>query len=183
MVALQVENVIASSSLGKDVELVRLGSELEHAHYAGGRTPSVVIALDGDGAGGRTGVVFGNGKLYVTGVEDLSTGREAVSQLRNAVKALDPKVSLRKGVKLENLVARCDLGATLDLGTIAAALPGAEYDSARFSGLVLRLGDPAASLILFRSGIVVVTDVGSEAGVKRALQALEKFLRASSLLG
>ena len=183
MVALQVENVIASSSLGKEVELVRLGSELEHAHYAGGRPPSVVIDLDGDGAGGRTGVVFGNGKLYVTGVEDLSTGREAVSQLRNAVKVLDPKVSLRKGVKLENLVARCDLGATLDLGTIAAALPGAEYDPARFSGLVLRLDAPAASLILFRSGIVVVTDVGSEAGVKRALKALEKFLRASSLLG
>ena len=95
MVALQVENVIASSSLGKDVELVRLGSELEHAHYAGGRTPSVVIDLAGDGAVGRTGVVFGNGKLYVTGVEDLSTGREAVTQLRNAGKALDPKVSLR----------------------------------------------------------------------------------------
>ena len=128
-------------------------------------------------------MVFGNGKLYVTGVEDLSTGRKAVSQLRNAVKALDPKVSLRKGVKLENLVARCDLGATLDLGTIAAALPGAEYDPARFSGLVLRLDDPAASFILFRSGIVVVTDIGSEAGVKRALKALETFLRASSLLG
>ena len=182
MVALQVENVIASSSLGKDVELVRLGSELEHAHYAGGRTPSVVVDLDGDGAGGRTGVVFGNGKLYVTGVEDLSTGREAVSQLRNAVKALDPKVSLRKGVRLETLVARGDLSATLDLAAVAAALPGAEYDPTRFSGLVLRLDDPAASFILFRSGIVIVTDVGSESGVRRALKALEKFLRAAALL-
>ena len=183
MVALQMENVIASSSLGKEVELVRLGSELAHAHYAGGRTPSVVVDLDGDGAGGRTGVVFGNGKLYVIGVDDLTTGREAVSQLRNAVKALDPKVSLRKGVKLENLVARCDFGTTLDLDTIAASLPGAEYDPVRFSGLVLRLDNPAASFILFRSGIVIVTDVGSEAGVKRALKALETFLRASSLLG
>ena len=176
MVALQMENVIASSSLGKEGELVRLGSELAHAHYAGGRTPSVVVDLDGDGAGGRTGVVFGNGKLYVIGVDDLTTGREAVSQL------LDPKVSLRKGVKLENLVARCDFGTTLDLDTIAASLSGAEYDPVRFSGLVLRLDNPAASFILFRSGIVIVTDIGSEAGVKRALKALETFLRASSLL-
>ena len=76
MVALQVENVIASSSLGKDVELVRLGSELEHAHYAGGRTPSVVVDLDGDGAGGRTGVVFGNGKLYV---KELLTPAEVIA--------------------------------------------------------------------------------------------------------
>jgi TATA-box binding protein (TBP) (component of TFIID and TFIIIB) len=48
---------------------------------------------------------------------------------------------------------------------------------------VLRLDNPAASFILFRSGIVIVTDIGSEAGVKRALKALETFLRASSLLG
>ena len=53
MVALQVENVIASSSLGKEVELVRLGTELEHAQYTRGLTPSVIVDLDGDGAGGR----------------------------------------------------------------------------------------------------------------------------------
>ncbi|MEC9336455.1 MAG: TATA-box-binding protein, partial [Candidatus Thermoplasmatota archaeon] len=58
----------------------------------------------------------------------------------------------------------------------------AEYDPVRFSGLVVRLDNPAASFILFRSGIVIVTDVGSETGVKRALKALETFLRASSLL-
>ena len=114
MVALQVENVIASSSLGKEVELVRLGTELEHAQYTRGLTPSVIVDLDGDGAGGRTGLVFGSGKLYVTGVDDLTAGREAVTQLRKAIKVLDPKVSLRKGVKLENMVTRADLGTTLD---------------------------------------------------------------------
>ena len=70
MVALQVENVIASSSLGKEVELVRLGTELEHAQYTRGLTPSVIVDLDGDGAGGRTGLVFGSGQLYVTGIDE-----------------------------------------------------------------------------------------------------------------
>ena len=183
MVALRVENVIASSSLGKEVELVRLGTELEHAQYTRGLTPSVIVDLDGDGAGGRTGLVFGSGKLYVTGVDDLTAGREAVTQLRKAIKALDPKVSLRKGVKLENMVTRADLGATLDLSVIATAVPGADYDPARFAGVVMRLDEPSASFILFRSGIVVVTDVSSETHSRSALKALSKFLHAASLIG
>ena len=183
MVALQVENVIASSSLGKEVELVRLGTELEHAQYTRGLTPSVIVDLDGDGAGGRTGLVFGSGKLYVTGVDDLTAGREAVTQPRKAIKVLDPKVSLRKGVKLENMVTRADLGTTLDLTAIAAAVPGADYNPARFAGVVMRLDEPSASFILFRSGIVVVTDVSSETRARSALKALSKFLYAASLIG
>ena len=59
MVALQVENVIASSSLGKEVELVRLGTELEHAQHTRWLTPSVIVDLAGDGAGGRAGRASG----------------------------------------------------------------------------------------------------------------------------
>ena len=107
----------------------------------------------------------------------------AVTQLRKAIKALDPKVSLRKGVKLENMVTRADLGATLDLAAIAAAGPGADYDPARVAGGVMRLDEPSASFILFRSGIVVVTDVSSETRARSALKALSKFLHAASLIG
>ena len=110
----------------------------------------------------KAGQVVGN--PYAKHVSRRPTSRDnTLSQVRS-----------RQQASARAAVAKAD--------AIAAALPGAEYDPVRFSGLVLRLDDPAASLILFRSGIVVVTDVGSEAGVKRALKALEKFLRASSLL-
>ena len=92
-------------------------------------------------------------------------------------------MSLRKGVKLENMVTRADLGATLDLAAIAAAVPGADYDLARFAGVVIRLDEPSASFILFRSGIVVVTDVSSETHSRSALKALSKFLHTASLIG
>jgi TATA-box binding protein (TBP) (component of TFIID and TFIIIB) len=47
----------------------------------------------------------------------------------------------------------------------------------------MRLDEPSASFILFRSGIVVVTDVSSETRARSALKALSKFLHAASLIG
>ena len=86
-------------------------------------------------------------------------------------------------VSEEPWLFRLDDGATLDLAAIAAVVPGADYDPARLAGVVMRLDEPSASFILFRSGIVVVTAVSSETRARSALKALSKFLHAASLIG
>ena len=178
---IKVENVIVASHLGKDIELIKLATELPNARYSSSGNPSVIIEMDTTSDKKAAGVLFGNGKIVVTGVESLENGKVIISNLRNIVKTIDPKIKMKRAIKLENMVVRSNLGKTLDLQALALAIPGAEYDPIRFKGLVLRMDEPKASFVIFQSGILIVTDIISEAKAKKALNELEKFMVESGI--
>ena len=127
------------------------------------------------------GVLFGNGKILVTGITTLEKGKEIILNLRKMIKDVDAKINMKRAIKLENMVVRSNLDRTLDLQAMALAIPGAEYDPIRFNGLVLRMDKPDASFILFQSGVLIVTDIISEAKAKKALKALETFMAESGI--
>ena len=178
---IKVENVIVASHLGKDIELIKLATELPNARYSSSGNPSVIVEMDTTSDKKAAGVLFGNGKIIVTGVKSLENGKDVISNLRNIIKAIDPKIKMKRAIKLENMVVRSNLGKTLDLQALALAIPGAEYDPIRFKGLVLRMDEPKASFVIFQSGILIVTDIISEAKAKKALNELEKFMVESGI--
>ena len=178
---IKVENIIVASHLGKEIELIKLATELPNARYSSSGNPSVIIEIDTNDSKKAAGVLFGNGKILVTGVTTLEKGKEVILSLRKMVKAVDAKVSMKRAIKLENMVVRSNLERTLDLQAIALAIPGTEYDPTRFKGLVLRMDDPNASFILFQSGVLIVTDIVSEAKAKKALNALKQFMAESGI--
>ena len=182
MSELRVENIIAASHIGKEVELIRLATELPKARYSGSGNPSVIVDINAGSNKRAAGIIFGNGKLQITGVTSLKEGRKLMMNLKKMVKNIDSKVKLKSAIKVENVVAKADLGNTLNLQSIALATPGSEYDLARFKGLVIRIKEPLSSFILFQSGIVIVTDVISEAKAKKALLYLENFLKGIGAL-
>jgi transcription initiation factor TFIID TATA-box-binding protein len=178
---IKVENVIVASHLGKDIELIKLATELPNARYSSSGNPSVIVEMDTTSDKKAAGVLFGNGKIIVTGVESLENGKLIISNLRNVVKTIDPKIKMKRAIKLENMIVRSNLGKTLDLQALSLAIPGAEYDPIRFKGLVLRMDEPKASFVIFQSGILIVTDIISEAKAKKALNELEKFMVESGI--
>ena len=178
---IKVENVIVASHLGKDIELIKLATELPNARYSSSGNPSVIVEMDTTSDKKAAGVLFGNGKIIVTGVESLENGKVIISNLRNIVKTIDPKIKMKRAIKLENMVVRSNLEKTLDLQALALAIPRAEYDPIRFKGLVLRMDEPKASFVIFQSGILIVTDIISEAKAKKALNELEKFMVESGI--
>ncbi len=178
---IKIENIIVASHLGKEVELIKLATELPDAKYSSSGNPSVIVEMDASDNKKAAGVLFGNGKILVTGVTTLEKGKEIILNLRKMVKTIDTKISMKRAIKLENMVVRSNLGTTLDLQAIALAIPGSEYDPTRFKGLVLRMDKPDASFILFQSGVLIITDIVSEAKAKKALKALEKFMADSGI--
>ena len=178
---IKIENIIVASHLGKEVELIKLATELPDAKYSSSGNPSVIVEMDASDNKKAAGVLFGNGKILVTGVTTLEKGKEIILNLRKKVKTIDAKISMKRAIKLENMVVRSNLGTTLDLQAIALAIPGSEYDPTRFKGLVLRMDKPDASFILFQSGVLIITDIVSEAKAKKALKALEKFMADSGI--
>ena len=180
---LEIENVIVASHLGKNIELIKLATELPNARYSSSGNPSVIIELDrtnpkfiGHKRLKAAGVLFGNGKVLVTGIASLQEGKEIVSKLKNSIRNVDPKISSKRATKIENMVTRMNFGKKLDLQLISNAIPGSEYDPSRFQGLIIRVDNPLASFILFESGVTVITDVISEAKAKKAFKELKSII-------
>ena len=185
MTNLEIENVIVASHLGKDVELIKLATELPNARYSSSGNPSVIIELDrtnpkfiGHKRLKAAGVLFGNGKVLVTGISSLQEGKEIVSRLKNSIRNIDPKISTKRATKIENMVTKMNFGIKLDLQIISNAIPGSEYDPLRFQGLIIRVDNPLASFILFESGIAIITDIVSEAKAKKAFKELNSLVKA-----
>ena len=186
--SLETENVIVASHLGKDVELIKLATELPNARYSSSGNPSVIIELDrtnpkfiGHKRLKAAGVLFGNGKVLVTGIASLQEGKEIIAKLKNLVRDIDPKISTKRATKIENMVTKINFGKRLDLQLISNAIPGSEYDPMRFQGLIIRVDKPLASFILFESGIAIITDIVSEAKAKKAFKELKTLVETSIL--
>lgn len=186
--SLETENVIVASHLGKDVELIKLATELPNARYSSSGNPSVIIELDrtnpkfiGHKRLKAAGVLFGNGKVLVTGIASLQEGKEIIAKLKNLIREIDPKISTKRATKVENMVTRMNFDKKLDLQVISNAIPGSEYDPLRFQGLIIRVDNPLASFILFESGIAIITDVVSEAKAKKAFKELRSLVETSIL--
>ena len=185
---LEIENVIVASHLGKDIELIKLATELPNARYSSSGNPSVIIELDrtnpkfiGHKRLKAAGVLFGNGKVLVTGIASLQEGKEIIAKLKSSIRDIDPKISTKRATKIENMVTRLNFGKRLDLQLISNAILGSEYDPLRFQGLIIRVDDPLASFILFESGVAVITDIVSEAKAKKAFKELKNLIEPSIL--
>ncbi len=87
------------------------------------------------------------------------------------------ETSPRIPFKIQNIVASADLGLELDLFTIAAKIPGIEYEPEQFPGAILKLKDPKASLLLFKNGKIICTGGRSEAEVQHAIDRTLKLLK------
>ena len=92
MVILETENVIVASHLGKEIELIKLATELPNARYSSSGNPSVIIELDrtnpkfiGHKRLKAAGVLFGNGKILVTGIASLQEGKEIIAKLKSVI--------------------------------------------------------------------------------------------------
>ena len=186
--SLETENVIVASHLGKDVELIKLATELPNARYSSSGNPSVIIELDrtnpkfiGHKRLKAAGVLFGNGKVLVTGIASLQEGKEIIAKLKNLIREIDPKISTKRATKVENMVTRMNFNKKLDLQLISNAIPGSEYDPLRFQGLIIRVDNPLASFILFESGIAIITDIVSEAKAKKAFKELKILVETNIL--
>ena len=183
MTNLEIENVIVASHLGKDVELIKLATELPNAKYSSSGNPSVIIELDrtnpkfiGSKRLKAAGIVFGNGKIIITGIASLEEGKEIMNNLKEMIKNVDAKINMKRATKVENMVTTANLNQNLDLQNLSAKIPGSEYDPARFQGLIIRTNKPLASYILFETGVAIITDIISLAKAKKAHNELIKFM-------
>jgi transcription initiation factor TFIID TATA-box-binding protein len=85
----------------------------------------------------------------------------------------------RPRYKIENVVASVEVDAKIDLNLLARKQRDAEYNPEQFPGLMLRVKNPKATILVFNSGRMVITGLRRESEAERAVEnVIAKIRRA-----
>jgi len=175
----KIENVVASTSLGVELDLEAIAATLSDTEYEPEQFPGLILRLFEEKVGVKAAVlVFRSGKMVCTGTRSPETIRVAI---KAAIKLLEtvPKTKIPKKyeVTVQNIVASSDLKTELNLDRIAFTLDNAEFEPEQFPGLVYRMGSPKVVFLLFRSGRIICTGAKNINDVHTAIRKLQKELR------
>ena len=89
------------------------------------------------------------------------------------------RVPKRPKYKIENVVASVEVDAKIDLNLLARKQRDAEYNPEQFPGLMLRVKNPKATILVFNSGRMVITGLRRESEAEKAVEnVIAKIRRA-----
>ena len=181
MAKMNIENVVASTYLGQELDLNRIEEALEGAEYNPQQFPGLVYRLKEP----KTAtLIFRSGKVGGTGAKCREDVKVAISKVAKDLEKADIKITIEPKIEVQNIVASSDLEQEINLNTVAITLglEKVEYEPEQFPGLVYRLDDPKVVVLLFGSGKMVCTGAKVPEDVTRAVDKIAAELRSASLM-
>lgn len=164
----KVVNVVASTSINKEIDLNAVHEDLDSTKYNPEDFPGLVYEDD------ISSLVFNTGKIVTTGGNTIQETKDGAEAVIEAMRGIGIEINDDDyEVKVENIVSDSDFEQDLNLHAIAIAFgfENVEYEPEQFPGLIYRLDEPDVCVLLFSTGKAVVTG-GNEIG--DAEDALDK---------
>ena len=180
--ALEIQNVVASSAIGQEIDLEALATDLEGVDFDPEKFPGLIYRIEEPHA---TALIFRSGKLVCTGADSVDGVHEALEATFETLSNLGLSVDDDPVITVQNIVVSGDLRENLNLNAIAIGfgLESVEYEPEQFPGLVYRLEEPAVVALLFGSGKTVITGCKRFEDAEEATSVLVERLSELSLLG
>ena len=168
---LKIQNIVATTSLGKDVPLTKLAKTLPNTEYNPEQFPGLVLRVKKPKS---AVLVFSSGNLVCTGTKSIAQVKEVIREVIKQLKKINVKVSIVPKITVQNIVASGSIDMNLNLNYLALVLENTEYEPERFPGLVYKLVDPTATFLLFSNGKLVCTGTKNRAQLEDSMRQLEK---------
>ncbi len=171
-----ITNMVASASLGLELDLYALANKIPEIEYEPEQFPGAILKFKEPKA---SLLLFKNGKVVCVGCKK----RELIEKtIQKTIKMLIPyakRITKTKKPKIEitNIVASANLHMELDLYKIAYKLRDVEYEPEQFPGAILKFKEPKASLLLFKNGKVICAGAKNEKEIRLALNKAKRLLK------
>lgn len=155
----EIQNVVATSSLGTTMDLPAIMKTFKTTEYRPKRFPGLVFRVKKP----KTAtLIFSTGKMVCTGAKSSKLARRALNKVVKELRGGGFMVTDKPKVKIENIVATADLSSKIDLEGALDVLDNLMYEPAQFPGLIYRMKDPKVVILLFTSGKLVITGAKTE---------------------
>jgi len=174
--SLKVQNIVATTSLGKDVSLTKLARTQPNTEYNPDTFPGLVLRVKKPKS---AVLVFSSGNLVCTGTKSIAQVREVVKQVIKQLRKIGVNVTAKPKITVQNIVASGAINLDLNLNTLALELENTEYEPEQFPGLVYKLDEPTATFLLFSNGKLVCTGTKNRSQLDDSMVQLNKNIRAA----
>lgn len=181
MEGLIIENVVASSSIGEELDLWDVHEALDGSEYDPDKFPGLIYKLDEPNT---SILLFSSGKMVCTGGVDLDEPQRSVDKVKRLLDDSGIETADEVKAKIQNIVASYELNTELNLNSVAITLglEKVEYEPEQFPGLVYRLNDSPVVLLLFGSGRMVCTGGKNTEQLEEGVEHIKDELNKAGLL-
>lgn len=118
--------------------------------------------------------IFTSGKIVLTGNTTPDGLEMSKKEVIEDLKSIGVKLPSEPELKIHNLVTSGDLKRPLDLTKLSLqlGLERTEYEPEQFPGLIYRMDEPPATVLLFNTGKIVCTGVSRPEDVLKVAEYL-----------
>lgn len=179
-ITINIENVVATSFLNHKINIQKIIKNYPLAKYEPKKFPGAVIRQNQSKS---VIMIFKSGSIVCTGTKSIEM---ALNTIRRFV--LEIKISQKlddlcnSEIKIENMVASCDLGRRIHLEQAAKTLPRSLYEPEQFPGIIHRLSYPSTVVLVFASGRIVCVGAKSSQDIDLSLNTLQLDLESRNLI-
>ncbi|MBR1888417.1 MAG: TATA-box-binding protein, partial [Candidatus Methanomethylophilus sp.] len=104
---MDIQNIVASSSLGTELDLAKILDSFETAQYDPKQFPGLIYRISEP----KTAtLLFKSGKLVCTGGKSREDVERAVSKVVEDLKGIGIDIPIKPKIDIQNMVASSDLG-------------------------------------------------------------------------
>ena len=171
---IKIVNIVVSTNLETEVPLEKMAATLVNTEYNPEQFPGLVLRIREPKT---SALIFNSGKVVCTGAKSMEKVKEAVEEIKKAVKKIGVKPREDPEITIQNIVASGSIGMDLNLNILAMKLENTEYEPEQFPGLVYKLMDAKATFLLFSNGKIVCTGTKKEEEVEKAIESLKKRIK------
>ncbi len=176
---IHVQNVVASATLSQRVDLNSVLKSHPGAEYRPEQFPGLVFRLKRPK---MATLIFSSGKMVCTGAKSEKEARRAVMTVVKELKKGGIIIISKPELKIQNIVASVSLGGKVDLEQAVGKLVKTMYEPEQFPGLIYRMDEPKAVILIFASGNLVCTGAKKEQDVYDAVEKLHTSLEEQDLI-
>lgn len=172
---LTLQNVVATVSLGCELDLKKINFRTRNSEYNPQRFSGVVMRILEPRT---TALIFQSGKIVCTGARNEEASNLATRKFARIVQRLGFPVKYLD-FKIQNIVATCDLRFPIRLENLNQNHNQFScYEPELFPGLIYRMVKPRVVLLIFVNGKVVFTGAKNRKDLEEALENIYPILKS-----
>ncbi|MEK6918904.1 MAG: TATA-box-binding protein [Nanoarchaeota archaeon] len=174
--SLKVQNIVATTSLGKPISLTKLAKTLVNTTYNPDQFPGVILRVKEPKS---AVLVFSSGNLVCTGTKSIQQVKEVIDSVIKQLRRINVRITDKPKINVQNIVASGSIDLMLNLNLLALELENTEYEPEQFPGLVYKLDNPTATFLLFSNGKLVCTGTKTRQQLDESMEQLIKNVKAA----
>jgi len=181
MTNIKIENIIANTQIADTLDTLLISEKIPDSNYNPSEFDGVSIKYDLP----KTAViVLSNGKIVCTGAKSIEEVESTIKKTVKKIKDIGFEIKKDYEIKIENIITSTDFKMEMHLASIANALilQHPEYQPELFPGLIYKIDDLCAVLLLFSSGKLVCTGAKSIDDATSAVNIMKEKLESIGVL-